>query len=42
MEEEDYIIVIIQLSMKVILLMINMKEEEDIIGKMENIILENG
>ena len=41
MEEELYIIGIVKLNMQVTLLMINLKDKEDIIGKMVNIIKDN-
>ena len=41
MVKEYYIIKMEILNMKVILLMINLKEMENIIGKMVNIILDN-
>ena len=41
MEKEYYFIQMEKLNMKVILLMINMKEMENIVGKMVNIILDN-
>ena len=42
MEKEQNIMQMGKLNMKVILLMINMKEMENIFGKMMNIIQDNG
>ena len=42
MEKEYYIIQMEKLNMKEILLMVNMKEMENILGKMVNIISDNG
>ena len=41
MEKEHYIIKMEKLDLKVIILIINMKEMENIFGKMVNIILDN-
>ena len=42
MEEELYIIEMEKLDLKVIILMVNQKEMENIFRKMVNIILDNG